>query len=305
MHGVLANRYLILELVGTGGVSRVYRALDLRTNTLVAVKHLLTHAPAVHARFEREADLLARLRHPSIPEAHGYYVEGGERLLVMRFVPGPDLGEQLACRGRPFSVGSVLEWAAQLLEVLMYLHGQGVVHHDIKPRNIKLDAGGRVVLLDFGLASEEVSASAHDGTTGYTASYSPPEQVRGAPTDPRSDLYALGATLYELLARRSPPPALQRIADGADPLEPLEALNPNVPASLAATVHAALHLDKDKRPPHAQAMHAAVLEALDACGREIPDAAPPVRHPGDVVPRGRAWSLARTTIVRTPDLALV
>jgi len=294
----LGDRYHILEVVGRGGVSAVYRALDLRTNASVAVKHLVSHAPAVCARFEHEAELLARLRHPSIPESRGYFVEAGERLMVMRFVPGPDLGERLAYRGRPFGARSVLDWANQLLEVLVHVHAHGIVHHDIKPRNIKLDADGRAVLLDFGLA-REMTAVPHDGAMGYTATYSPPEQVLGAPTDPRSDLYALGATLYELFARRSPPEALQRIARRTDPMRPLDALNPAVPASVAAAVHTALQLDADLRPPHAHAMQAAFLEATADCSRDTPDLTP-----SEQVPRRRGVSRTSTTIVRAPNSAL-
>ncbi|MBV9600209.1 MAG: serine/threonine protein kinase [Chloroflexi bacterium] len=263
---IVRGRYRVAELVGRGGVGAVYRALDLLTSEWVAVKQLVARAPGVRARFERESRLLDNLRHASIPRSHGWFIEAGEPLLLMQFVPGLDLGERLAQRVRPFGVRTVLEWASQLLEVLIYLHARGVVHHDVKPRNIKLDEAGRVVLLDFGLAREGCTDAIHDGPPGYTAAYSPPEQVVGARTDARSDLYSVGATMYELLALRSPPPALERVSavrDGrSDPLLPLEL---RVPASVAATVHAALELEPNGRPLQARTMHAALRQALTQC----------------------------------------
>jgi serine/threonine protein kinase len=269
-----------MECVGHGANGVVHRAVDRRTGESVAVKCPRATSPAARKRLEAEAGLLARLRHPSLPESHGVRSEAGEPRLLMRFVPGLDLGEQLACRGRPFGVRSVLDWTSDLLDALAYLHARGIVHHDVKPRNIKLDADGRAVLLDFGLA-REMSSSRGTGSIGYTATYSPPEQLRGGRTDARSDLYALGATMYELLTRRSPAGALHRLTARAngqtDPLQPLDALNPAVPAGVAVIVHTAMALDPAGRPADARSMQAALAHRSG----EIPDeheAAPAVAH---------------------------
>ena len=270
---LLRGRYRLVELVGRGGAGMVYRALDELTNESVAVKHLVAISPVAWARFESEAGLLARVKHPSLAESHGVWIEAGERLMLMRYVHGPDLGARLAQRGRPFGVRSVLEWANHLLDALTYLHAHGIVHHDIKPRNIKLDATRRAVLLDFGLA-REMCASRGDGPTGYTAAYSPPEQVLGAHSDPRSDLYALGATLYELFARRSPPPALERVlaraARQADPLPRLDTVNPAVPRDVAAVVHSAVELDPANRQSDAVSMRRDLVQAIERCQRSLP-----------------------------------
>jgi serine/threonine protein kinase len=258
----------------------VYRAVDTLTSESLAVKCELANTPGARSRLQAEADLLGGLCHPSVPESHGVCVEAGEQLLLMRFVPGLDLGEQLARRGGPFGVRRVLEWANDLLDALAYLHARGIVHHDVKPRNVKLDADGRAVLLDFGLA-QEISSSRYAGPLGYTATYSPPEQLRGDHTEPRSDLYALGATVYELLARRSPAGALHRLtaraAGEADPLQRLDALAPAVPVGIAAVVHAAMALDLDARPANARSMQT----SLARHGEEVSyddDSAPVVAH---------------------------
>ena len=147
---------------------------------------------------------------------------------------------------QPFELDTVLDWADQVLDVLSYLHTRQpqVIHRDIKPRNLKLDAAGRVVLV-IGLAKES-AASGDVSLLGFTLSYAPLEQIRGLGTEPRSDLYALGATLYELLARNSPADAVQRaaaLADGeSDPLVPLGELNGNVSPAVAAVITQALAL---------------------------------------------------------------
>jgi serine/threonine protein kinase len=181
-------------------------------------------------------------------------------------VAGPDIGQVLAAHGRPLGVRAVLHWADNLLDALSYLHSRCIVHHDIKPRNVRLDATGRAVLVDFGLA-QHLSADTVEASAGYTAAYAPLEQVRGARTDARSDLYALGATLYELLARCSPPRARARataVAAGrGDPLLPLERLNPAVPPSVARVVTRALALAPEERFWEASEMQL----ALHAAGR--------------------------------------
>src|SRR5262249_1642922 len=141
--------------------------------------------------------------------------------LVMAFVAGDDLGDLLVRHGRPFPPDQVLRWGDHLLQILEYLHSQDppVVHRDIKPQNLKLTPRGDVVLLDFGLAKglpaqqadqPGSSGPATGSVFGYTRTYAPLEQIRGEGTEPRSDLYSLGATLHHLLTGAFPPDALVR-----------------------------------------------------------------------------------------------
>jgi predicted ATPase len=186
----------------------------------------------------------------------------------MTFVPGVDLAQQLARRARPFALNTVLAWADDLLDVLMYLHTRQppVIHRDIKPRNLKLDAHGHIVLLDFGLAKEAIGAP-DVSLAGFTLPYAPLEQVRRQGTEARSDLYALAATLYELLSRRAPADAVERAAvlaeGGAEPLIPLHELNPRVPQAVASVIAQALAPRPSQRPATARAMQAALREAAE------------------------------------------
>jgi eukaryotic-like serine/threonine-protein kinase len=263
---VVRDRYRVTACIGQGAVGVVYQADDLVAEQPVALKQLLVTTPQQRAGFEREAAILSELDHPALPRASAYFVDSGRPMLVMTLVPGPDLGQLLARRGTPFDVDSVLRWADELLDALAYLHAQRIAHCDIKPRNVRLDADGRAMLVDFGLA-QHLSALSDRGPCGYTAPYAPLEQFRGEPTDERGDLYAFAATMYELLTRRSPAPALSRAAavlDGrADPLLPLEAVNPSIPGSLARTVRQALALHPAARPVTAKAMQLALRSARD------------------------------------------
>ena len=258
---VVRDRYRVTACVGQGAVGVVYQARDLVAEQDVALKQLLVTTPQLQASFEREAAILSDLNHPTLPRASAYFVDSGRPMLVMTLVPGPDLGQLLARHGKPLDLDSVLCWADELLDALAYLHARRIAHCDIKPRNVRLDAAGRAMLVDFGLA-QHLSALSDRGPCGYTATYAPLEQFRGEPTDERGDLYALAATMYELLARRSPAPALSRaaavLAGRADPLLPIDAVNPAIPWSLARTLSRALALHPAARPATARAMQRAL-----------------------------------------------
>jgi eukaryotic-like serine/threonine-protein kinase len=258
---LIRDRYRVTHSVGQGAVGVVYRACDLMSDRHVALKHLLVTTPQERASFEREAAILSDLGHPTLPTASDYFVESGWPLLVMTLIPGPDVGQLLVERGVPFDIGSVLRWTDELLDALIYLHARQIAHCDIKPRNVRLDADGRAVLVDFGLA-QHFSVLSGRGAYGYTAAYAPPEQIGGEPTSDRSDLYSLAATMYELLVRRSPATALTRAmavqAGHPDPLLALDAVKPDIPRSLASLVSQALELDATARPHSARAMQLAL-----------------------------------------------
>src|SRR5205814_6254445 len=179
--------------------------------------------------------LLARLSHPALPRVSDHFTEGTGQFLVMQFVEGPDIEEMRRERvGGAFPAAQVLTWADQLLDALDYLHTQEpvVIHRDIKPQNLKLTARDQIVLLDFGLAKGaplQTRVTASGSVFGYSFNYAPIEQMQGTGTDPRSDLYSLGATLYHLLTGTTPPDALARataVLNGEpDPLRPASGVN--------------------------------------------------------------------------------
>lgn len=238
---ILQARYRIVRQLGQGGMGAVYEAVDERLDTVVALKETLFTDERLRKQFEREARLLARLHHQALPRVSDHFNEVDGQFLVMQYIAGDDLFEMLARRKAPFPQEEVLRWADQLCDALDYLHTQDpqIIHRDIKPQNLKMTSRGQVVLLDFGLAKGSAGQMSVVTTSasifGYTPNYAPLEQVQGLGTDPRSDIYALAATLYHLLTNFKPPEALSRagaIVNGQpDPL---------IPANQVATVSGAV-----------------------------------------------------------------
>jgi serine/threonine-protein kinase len=242
---VLNDRYEIEKLLGSGGMASVWRARDLRLDRWVAIKELagawLTDADARH-NFEREARTAARLAHPNIVAVHDVGIDGNNPYLVMELVDGATVAQLLA--DGPLSVISVIAIAAQTCDGLAAAHSAGVIHRDIKPANLIITPTGVVKICDFGIA-RALSGSPDPGLTPATnaigtGSYMAPEQARGAQLDARADLYALGATMFTMLAgappfkgnqaeilkqhlNQTPAPLRQQRADVPPPLETLVA----------------------------------------------------------------------------------
>src|SRR5918999_3578531 len=246
---VLQNRYLVESQIGQGGMGAVFVATDQRFGSRVALKETFFTDANLRRAFEREARLLNRLRHPALPRVSDHFNESEGQFLVMEYIPGEDLSDMLKRRAKPFPARDVLAWADQLLDALDYLHTQepSVIHRDIKPQNLKLLPRNQIVLLDFGLAKGaplQTRVTATGSVFGYSFNYAPIEQMQGAGTDPRSDLYSLGATLYHLLTGAPPPDALTRataVLNGEpDPLRPASELHAQVPAEVAAVLERAM-----------------------------------------------------------------
>jgi serine/threonine protein kinase/Tol biopolymer transport system component len=210
--------YDILDLLGVGGMGEVYRARDTKLDRDVALKvlpPLFSADPERLARFEREARLLASLNHPNIAAIYGFEQTAGVHALVLELVDGPPLAERLE-RG-PLPTPEAVRIARQITEALEAAHERGVVHRDLKPQNIKVKPDGTVKVLDFGLAKAAMAAAqdadasptsrtpidrTREGTVLGTTSYMSPEQCRGRAVDKRTDIWAFGCVLYEMLTGR-------------------------------------------------------------------------------------------------------
>jgi serine/threonine protein kinase len=270
---LLQNRYRIVRQLGKGGMGAVYEATDERLGISVALKETLSSEPSIRKQFEQEARLLASMQHPALPRVSDFFAEGDRLFLVMQFVGGIDLAKIIAQQPGPLPREQVIAWADQLLDALIYLHSRDrqVIHRDIKPHNLKLTATGQIALLDFGLAKAQPvdpSATVSAAFFGYTRQYAPLEQIQDKATDPRSDIYALGATLYHLLTGTKPPDALVRAASlvnaEPDPLKPANRIHRTVGIELAAILNKAMAQKPEDRYSSASEFR----EALRCVGRK-------------------------------------
>src|SRR5438105_4377770 len=266
----LQQRYRIDKQIGQGGMGAVYVATDERFGSTVAIKETLCMDENFRKAIEREARLLNSLKHSALPRVSDHFAEDEGQFLVMEYIPGEDLSDMLKARGAAFPVPDVLAWADQLLDALEYLHAQEppVIHRDIQPQNIKLLPRDQVVLLDFGLAKGaplQTRVTATGSLFGYSFNYAPIEQMQGSGTDPRSDLYSLGATLYHLLTGTTPPDALARatavLNAEPDPLRPASEINPHVSAQVADVLARSLMQSAAKRFASAAEMRERLREA--------------------------------------------
>jgi serine/threonine-protein kinase len=267
---VLGGRYVPTEVLGTGGMARVWRAHDQVLGREVAVKVLsqqFAADPGFAARFEREARHAASVSHPRLVTVFDSGVDHGTPFLVMELVAGRTLRQVLDETG-PLPAGQAVAIAAGVCEGLEAAHAAGLVHRDIKPANIML-AGGEVKILDFGIArADGTAAGTATGTVLGTPAYLSPEQAAGHPAGPASDLYSLGCVLFEMLTGSPPFTAESQVAlayrQVHDDPGPPSARRPGLPASLDQFTARLLAKDPAARPASAAVARTGLLAAAPA-----------------------------------------
>jgi len=260
----VGERYRVVRLLGQGGMGAVYRAWDTRLNRPVALKEMTpqsgldAHTLAqLRQQFQQEAQILATLTHPNLVRVTDYFSWNGNEYLVMDFVEGESLAERIYREGAQ-PEAQVVTWAGQLLDALAYCHKRGVIHRDIKPQNIIITPEGRAMLVDFGLVKLWDPSDPRTKTVmrgAGTPEYAPPEQydIGAGHTDPRSDIYGLGATLYHALTGQTPPTATQRMASPASFVPPRR-VNAAVSPTTETTVLKALEIAMENRFQSAEEM---------------------------------------------------
>jgi eukaryotic-like serine/threonine-protein kinase len=268
---LFAGRYRLERRLGVGGMATVQLAFDTRLERNVAVKLLAEHLAedsAFVSRFRREALAAARLVHPNIVQVFDFGLDESthRNFIVMEFVDGQSCAEMLR-EQTTLPPDEAVEILAQSCRGLDYAHRNGVVHRDVKPGNLLRSHEGMVKLADFGIAkAAEDSDITKVGSVLGTAAYLAPEQARGEPAGPASDLYALGVVAYQLLAGRLPYDAasltdLARLQETGPP-QRLDEIEPAVPAALATAVARALHRDPEARYADAAEMERALRDGL-------------------------------------------
>ncbi|HEU5088015.1 MAG TPA: protein kinase, partial [Roseiflexaceae bacterium] len=312
---VLNNRYELERKIGEGGMARVYLGRDLRLNRRVAVKVLHQHYAADRSflsRFHHEAQAAANLHHPNIVDIYDVGQDRDIHYIVMEYVDGSDLKSEILRRGA-LPIDEAIAIGVAVAEGLESAHRIGMVHRDVKPQNILLGRDGEVKITDFGIAKSAFStAMTETGVTFGTADYLSPEQARGQPATPQSDIYSLGVTLYEALTGRLPfagenavAVAMQHVSETPPPLRMYA---PRVPVHLESLVLQAMSKDPAQRPESAIGF-ARMLRAQRSMSEQdtivsprsprtpnVPDRRP---APTPVTPRTPRTTLPPPPVVRT------
>src|SRR5579884_4205502 len=312
------GRYRVEQLVASGGMGAVYKAMDTRFNRPCAVKEMLDEFQSDAERsqavewFRREATLLLDLNHPCIPRVRDFFVEGDRHYLVMDFIEGRTLGEVLEKEGnvvglngaRGVSEARARSWTQQLCSVLYYLHHQNppIIFRDLKPTNIMVTARDEIKLIDFGIA-RTFQKSQQQVTIIMTLGYAPPEQLHGMP-EPRSDIYALGATIHRLLTHHDAANNKPQIFS----FPPIRSLRPDISPAFDQVIMRALAVNAEQRWPSCAEMERAILNLppitvtppVSAMGARVGNAQAPSGQPGSGPGSGARAGTANPLTPNTP-----
>ena len=290
--GSSLGRYRVIEQLGRGGMATVFRCHDPNLDRYVAVKVLpsfMTDDPTFIGRFTQEAQTIARLNHPNILRIYDFGEDKGFTYIVSEIVPGGDLQDRL--HGDPLELSEVLKYIDPLADALDYAHGQGIVHRDLKPANVLLDKDERPILADFGLARmlESSTRFTQEHQALGTPEYMSPEQAMGADADHRSDLYALGIMVFQMLLGQTPfhadTPAATLMAHVHRPLPLPTSMDPSIEPKLEGALLKSLAKQADDRFQSAR-------EMVSALGMSGPQPIDPVQQEGAMA----------TAVLDLPDL---
>lgn len=264
------GKYQVVELVGEGGFGKVFKGYDPTLKRYVAIKTCTLRHPDIRARFTREAEIAANLRHPNIVTVYDFGEHEGEPYLVQEFLSGEDL-DRIIKRADPVDVQTKIRYLSQLAEGLAFAHRYGVVHRDVKPGNVRIQTDGQVRIMDFGIAKlleadqQLTQTGLSVGTTGYLA----PEQLMGQDIDHRADIFSYGVLAYELVAGRRPfegesiTSIFYKIAH--EEPAPVTELAPGCPPRLAAIIDRCLKKNREERFAHL----GLVKDELDVVAAEL------------------------------------
>ena len=269
---LIAERYELVDVVGSGGMSSVYCAFDTLLERNVALKILHEQFTADEdyvERFRREARAVAQLSHPNIVTVIDRGEQDGKQFIVFELVDGENLKE-LVERGGPLPVRRALEIGVEVARALAFAHAQGLVHRDVKPQNVLLNTEGRAKVTDFGIVrSTGVAGNTETGTVLGTSHYIAPEQARGEQVDAQTDVYSFGVVMYELLTGEVPYPGESFLSVAMrhvnDPVPSVSQQRPDTPLRLASLVERCMAKLPDDRP----ASMDAVVRELEACLAEL------------------------------------
>ncbi|HEY7569113.1 MAG TPA: serine/threonine-protein kinase [Gemmatimonadaceae bacterium] len=286
--GTLLNQsvgsYRLIDFIGAGGMGEVYRGIDSAHNRLVALKvlNVTKTAPNAVERFRNEARIHGAVRHPNIATMYEYLEFAGAPCIAMEYIDGETIDERIRTRGA-LTLKQGLEIFERIVDAVGYLHSRGIIHRDIKSNNVKIAESGTVKVLDFGIAkSADSPRLTVSGAMVGTPQYVSPEQLRGEPADERTDIWALGVLLYEMLTGRLPfeggsmAAVVDRVGKASYPAP--SRVNPSLPREIDRIVGLCLKGKPDQRYQSAEAL----LTDLRAQHEEAPRTTPP-----------SSWSLAR------------
>ncbi len=274
----LKGKYRVTRLVAGGGMAWVYEVEEQRpdgSTRIWAMKELRTDTNDPRTveegrhLFEQEANILVGLSHPNLPQVNAFFDEQGRSYLVMEFIRGESLEKRLEHANAPVLESQVLDWAIQICTVLSYLHSRQppIIFRDLKPSNVMVTLDGRVKLIDFGIARTYKVGKLHDTISMGSENYAAPEQWGQAQTDPRADIYSLGATMYHLLTNVPPLPTFV-----PTPRVPVQQYNPAVSERSLAVIDRAMAKNRDERYPSAAAMRDALLDCVPRADRRLLEA---------------------------------